>query len=216
MQIKEAQKESFKIIDEYNKKHGLEHNKETAFPHLIEEVGELAKELNHGISNWRDDFKKENFSEEIADVLNQLFNLATYNDVDLEDSFIKKIKKLRQRYELTHIPDNKNLLERMQIKEAQEKVNIMIDELGGYWQPLSMMARLTEEVGELARAMNIRFGGKKSKFKGDGREIEKEIADVVFTTFAISNMLGIDIDTVLNEKIDSNIEKLKKVYIDGS
>ena len=61
----------------------------------------------------------------------------------------------------------------MKIKEAQKQVDDKIKEYGGYWEPLSMLARLTEEVGELARAMNQKYGGKKKKFESDGRDIEE-------------------------------------------
>ena len=69
----------------------------------------------------------------------------------------------------------------MEIKEAQEEVDKRIKEYGGYWEPLSMLARLTEEVGELARAMNQRYGGKRKKFDGDGNDIEDEISEKGFT-----------------------------------
>jgi len=100
MKISQAQEESYKIIEEHNKKHNLKHNKETVFPHLIEEVGELATELNHGIDSWRENFDEEKLSEEMADVLDQLFNLATDHNIDLEKAFKKKIKKLRKRFYL--------------------------------------------------------------------------------------------------------------------
>ena len=71
MEIEEAQKMSFKIIEDYNKKHNMEHNKETVFPHLVEEVGELARELNHFTNNWRQKPDMEKVAEEMADVLGQ-------------------------------------------------------------------------------------------------------------------------------------------------
>ena len=100
MKINQAQKDSYKIIEEYNEKNNLKHNKATVFPHLIEEVGELSRELNHGINNWREDFDKEKLGEEMADVLCQIFNLATDYNINLEKAFKNKIKKLRKRFEL--------------------------------------------------------------------------------------------------------------------
>jgi len=100
----------------------------------------------------------------------------------------------------------------MDIKEAQKKVDDMIQQYGGYWEPLSMMARITEEVGELARALNIKHGGKRSKGEGDGREIEDEIADVLFTTLAIANREGIDLDKEFLRKIRDSHDKIKEVY----
>jgi len=100
----------------------------------------------------------------------------------------------------------------MEIKEAQKQVDEFIVEYGGYWESLSMMARITEELGELARAMNIKHGGKKSKFEGDGREIEEEFADVFYTALAIANKFDIDLGKVFMEKIEKSHEKCKGVY----
>jgi len=100
----------------------------------------------------------------------------------------------------------------MEIKEAQKKVDEQIKLYGGYWAELSMLARLVEEVGELSRSMNIKFGGKKSKFDGDGRETEKEMSDVLFTLLAIANKLNIDLDREFSSKINKDIEKCKGVY----
>ncbi len=100
----------------------------------------------------------------------------------------------------------------MQIQEAQQKVDELIQRYGGYWEPLSMLARLTEEVGELSRSINIKFGGKKSKFESDGREVEKELADVIFTALAIANREKINMDEVLSKKIDEDHKKCKGVY----
>ena len=100
----------------------------------------------------------------------------------------------------------------MEINKAQEKVDEIINHYGGYWEPLSMLARLTEEVGELSRAMNIEFGGKKSKFDGDGNELKEEIADVIFTTLALANTIKIDASKELDKKITKDWEKCKGVY----
>lgn len=99
-----------------------------------------------------------------------------------------------------------------EIKEAQEKVDELIQEYEGYWEPLSMYARLVEEVGELGRSMNIKFGGEKSKSHGDGKEIEEELADVVFTSLAIANKLNIDLDNEFKNKTKKDFEKCKEVY----
>ena len=101
---------------------------------------------------------------------------------------------------------------RMEIKEAQKKAEELILHYGDYWEPLSMLARLVEETGELARAMNIKYGGKKSKHDGDGREIEKELVDVLFTVLALANSQKIDIEKEYLEKVEKDYEKMKGVY----
>jgi NTP pyrophosphatase (non-canonical NTP hydrolase) len=100
----------------------------------------------------------------------------------------------------------------MEIKEAQKIVDDTIKQYGGYWEQLSMLARLTEEVGELARAINIKFGGKKSKFEGDGKEIEEEITDVLYTLLALANKLEINLDDKFSEKVEEKHERNKEVY----
>jgi NTP pyrophosphatase (non-canonical NTP hydrolase) len=99
-----------------------------------------------------------------------------------------------------------------QIKSAQKKIDAFIQDHGGYWQPLSLLARMVEEVGELSRAMNIQFGDKKSKHDADGKELNEELADVLFITLAIANSLNIDLDTELDEKIKKDYDKCKGIY----
>ncbi len=100
----------------------------------------------------------------------------------------------------------------MEIKEAQEKVEEVIMHYGNYWKPLSHLARLTEEVGELARAMNIKFGDKESKHNGDGREIESELADVFISILTIANAQKINLTKEFEQKINFDFEKMKGVY----
>ncbi|MCK4649694.1 nucleotide pyrophosphohydrolase [Candidatus Pacearchaeota archaeon] len=100
----------------------------------------------------------------------------------------------------------------MEISEAQEKAKKLILHYGDYWEPLSQLARLTEEVGELARAMNIKHGGKKSKGEMDNRKIENELADVLFTTLAIASAQGIDLGSVYEKKVKADYKKMKGVY----
>lgn len=100
----------------------------------------------------------------------------------------------------------------MEIQQAQIKVDELIKEYGGYWEPLSMYARLVEEVGELGRTMNIKFGGKKSKSKEENSSSEEELADVLFTTLAIANKLNINLDKEFNDKLNKDFEKCKEVY----
>lgn len=101
----------------------------------------------------------------------------------------------------------------MEISEAQEKVEKLILHYGDYWEPLSMYARLVEEVGELGRALNIKYGGKESKGDGDGGTIEDEMVDVLFTILAMSNSQKIDIENEFNRKVENDFEKMKGVYV---
>ena len=94
------QKNIFEIIDRYNEKHGLTHNKNTGFHHLVEEVGELARELMNEQNEWRAKFNKEKFDEEVIDVLMRILTIAQDYDVKIEEVFNKKIIKLQKRFEL--------------------------------------------------------------------------------------------------------------------
>ncbi len=98
MNIKEMQKEAYSIIEKWNIKNKKEHKKEIVFPHLIEEVGEFAREYNHFVSEWRQKADKERLSEELIDILIQIFNFSEDYDIDLEKTFKIKINKLKKRY----------------------------------------------------------------------------------------------------------------------
>ena len=100
MKIKEAQEKAWKIVEDYNKKHNLKHNKDTAFLHLIEEVGEVARELYNEKNNWRREFNKEKFSKEVIDVIYQALILATDYDIDVEKVLEEKMQEFRTRFEL--------------------------------------------------------------------------------------------------------------------
>jgi NTP pyrophosphatase (non-canonical NTP hydrolase) len=71
-----------------------------------------------------------------------------------------------------------------------------------YWQPLENMARLSEEVGELAREINIRYGAKKKKPTEDSKDIEDEMGDIIFTLAYIANGLGLDLERGFNHAMD--------------
>jgi NTP pyrophosphatase (non-canonical NTP hydrolase) len=100
MDIKDMQKEFCKLLEDCPVKRNSKHNKFTVFPHLVEEVGELAREYNHFLNNWREDFDKENFSKEVVDILCQTLLLARDFDIDIESTFKNKIKEWRKRFEL--------------------------------------------------------------------------------------------------------------------
>lgn len=83
----------------------------------------------------------------------------------------------------------------MDLSGAQKQVDDWISQFEeGYWKPLSMLARVTEEVGELARLVNHQYGEKPKKPGEHDQEMGEEIADVVFVLLALANSLGIDMD----------------------
>lgn len=76
---------------------------------------------------------------------------------------------------------------------------------GEYWPPLANLARLTEETGELARAINQQYGEKRVKSAQDAAEIEIELGDLLFVIGCIANSTGAD----LQRGFDSALEKYR-------
>ncbi|MDX1493212.1 MAG: nucleotide pyrophosphohydrolase [Longimicrobiales bacterium] len=84
------------------------------------------------------------------------------------------------------------------LKEAQARVDAWISQFEeGYWPPLTNLARLIEEVGELAREMNHRFGHKTKKDDEPEQDLATELADVLFVILVIANEQGIELDEAL-------------------
>lgn len=100
----------------------------------------------------------------------------------------------------------------MELKEIQKEIDEHIKKHGGYWKPLSILARLTEETGELARSINIKYGEKKKKHENDGNDIDEELADVLTTIIAMANSLDIDLESVLRKKTEKDSARNKGVY----
>jgi len=81
------------------------------------------------------------------------------------------------------------------LREAQERVDRWIGQYKeGYFAPLTNLARLAEEVGELAREINHRFGEKTKKPEEPERALDRELADVLFVVICLANSLHIDLD----------------------
>lgn len=94
----------------------------------------------------------------------------------------------------------------MDLREAQRRVDEWISQFEeGYWPPLTNLARLTEEVGELAREMNHRFGHKPKRSDEPDQDLALELADVLFVLLVIANEQGID----LEEALESVLEKYR-------
>lgn len=91
----------------------------------------------------------------------------------------------------------------MDLKEAQARVDVWISRFDeGYWPPLTNLARLIEEVGELAREMNHRFGHKTKKAEEPQQDLALELADVLFVLLVIANEQGIDLDEALEQVLE--------------
>ena len=91
----------------------------------------------------------------------------------------------------------------MTIKELQQQVDKWIKEYGvRYFDEMTNMAILTEEVGEVARIMARKYGEQSFK-EGEKNSLDDEIADVIWVLVCIANQTGID----LTKAIDNNFAK---------
>ena len=95
----------------------------------------------------------------------------------------------------------------MTIKEAQERVDAWIKEYGvRYFDELTNMASLTEEVGEVARIMARRYGEQSFK-EGEKSDLGDEIADVLWVLMCIANQTGIDLTEALQRNFDKKTKR---------
>lgn len=89
------------------------------------------------------------------------------------------------------------------MKKIQRKVDEWVQSYKiGYFKPLEILARLTEEVGELARELNHRFGPKKKKATENTKDVESEMADIIFTLACLANSLDLDLDRGFKDVMD--------------
>lgn len=90
----------------------------------------------------------------------------------------------------------------MDLRAIQQEVDEYISQFKeGYFPPLVNLARLTEEVGELARELNHRYGPKKKKADEPEGDIALELADILFVLVVLANQLDIDLDGALARTI---------------
>lgn len=88
----------------------------------------------------------------------------------------------------------------MEMIEMQKIVDDYIGQFKtGYFSPLALMARMTEEVGELARGINHYHGEKQKKDSEAEKEISEELGDNLFVLITIANALEIDLDEAFQE-----------------
>ena len=79
------------------------------------------------------------------------------------------------------------------LRAIQAFVDRWIKQRGRYWSPLSQFARLAEEVGELGRELNFRYGDKPRAAKDEGGSLTDELGDIFFIVLLLANDLGIDL-----------------------
>ncbi|GHU08480.1 nucleotide pyrophosphohydrolase [Alphaproteobacteria bacterium] len=94
------------------------------------------------------------------------------------------------------------------IRSYQKEIDESFREQGwSYWSLLSQMARLSEEVGEVARVLNHMYGDKPKKETEAKQHLEEELADVIYTVLCIANTNEIDMDIALNGVLEKIRER---------
>jgi NTP pyrophosphatase (non-canonical NTP hydrolase) len=98
-------------------------------------------------------------------------------------------------------------MKQLTIKQAQKKVDEWIKSHGvRYFNELTNMAILTEEVGEVARMISRQYGEQSFKKKESDKELSDELADVMFVIICLANQTGVD----LTKAFEKNMEKKTK------
>ena len=92
----------------------------------------------------------------------------------------------------------------MTLQEAQKTVDDWIRDNGiRYFNELTNMAILTEEVGEVARLIARQYGEQSFKQSDEGRQLGDELADVLFVLICLANQTGVD----LTQALEANLKK---------
>lgn len=105
--------------------------------------------------------------------------------------------------------------------QIQEEVDQWINTVGvRYFNELTNMAQLSEEVGEVARIIARRYGEQSEKESDKAKDLGEELADVLFVTICLANQTGVDLQaawdnrmikkSLRDKKRHKNNEKLKQ------
>ncbi len=98
----------------------------------------------------------------------------------------------------------------MQIKEAQKLVDSWIEENGvRYFNELTNMAMLTEEVGELARIIGRKYGEQSFKESDKEYDLADEMADVLWVLICLANQTGVDLTTAFQKNMQKKTSRDK-------
>lgn len=99
-------------------------------------------------------------------------------------------------------------MKKMNMKNAQQAVDDWIAEHGvRYFDELTNMAQLTEEVGEVARIIARRYGEQSEKESDKQKDLGEELADVMFVVLCLANQTGIDLQSSFDKKLDLKTER---------
>jgi NTP pyrophosphatase (non-canonical NTP hydrolase) len=96
----------------------------------------------------------------------------------------------------------------MTIEEAQKTVDEWIKTVGvRYFNELTNMAMLTEEVGEVARIIARRYGEQSEKESDKNKDLGDEMADVLFVLICLANQTGVNLTDALQKNLDKKTKR---------
>ena len=91
----------------------------------------------------------------------------------------------------------------MSIQNAQQQVDDWIKNHGvRYFNELTNMAQLTEEVGEVARIISRRYGEQSVKESDKNKDLGEELADVLFVVLCLANQTGVNLQDAFDKKLE--------------
>jgi NTP pyrophosphatase (non-canonical NTP hydrolase) len=96
----------------------------------------------------------------------------------------------------------------MELVVAQQKVDEWIKTIGvRYFNELTNLAMLTEEVGELARIIARRYGEQSEKESDKNKDLADEMADVLFVLICLANQTGVDLTVALEKNLEKKTQR---------
>ena len=100
------------------------------------------------------------------------------------------------------------MMTEMTILEAQGMVDEWIRTYGvRYFSPLTNMAQLTEEVGEVARIISRKYGEQSEKPSDEGKDLGDELADVLWVVICLANQTGVDLTTAFQRNLEKKTQR---------